>query len=419
MNILFVTNYFPPCQFDWGYMQLCEETVEGLAARNHNVAVLTSVYRHGEEIGRDYPVYRLLAIDPDWNSNRPGYQQFFFGRKARERKAVQCLQRIAAEIEPDIIFVWHGIGLSRLMLQKAETLPGIQVVYYLANYLPELPDEYMRYWQSEAVGFPAGLIKKILSPLVVSILVKEGKPISLKFANTICVSDYVRTRLVKGNLIPDRARVIHNGIDLSTFSSSPKIEFGENSRPVHCLVSGRIAKEKGVHTVVEAFLLLKENGNARDFFLTILGEGESDYCRALSDRVAEVGLDQMIEFKSPVPREEMPAVLADHDILILPSEYAEPLARAGQEAMGMGLLVIGTTTGGSGELLLHEETGLVFEAGCPESLAVQLSRVLSEPQLLEKVVTNGHRRVVEYFNLSRMMAEIEAYLLNLLGQDQR
>ena len=119
MKILFVTNYYPPCKYDWGYMQLCEETADGLAARGHQVAVLTSHYRHGDELERTYPVYRLLPIDPDWNRGVSASRQFFDGRRGKEQQAIKHLQRIVAEFLPDVIFAWHCIGLSRAMLQAA------------------------------------------------------------------------------------------------------------------------------------------------------------------------------------------------------------------------------------------------------------------------------------------------------------
>ena len=46
----------------------------------------------------------------------------------------------------------------------------------------------------------------------------------------------------------------------------------------------------------------------------------------------------------------MPAVYRAHDLLLFTSEWAEPFALTPIEAMGCGLPVIGTTTGGSAEL---------------------------------------------------------------------
>lgn len=413
MRILFLTNYYPPCRYDWGYMQLCEEAADGLAARGHEVAVLTSHYRHGEERERPYPVYRLLPIDPDWNSGVSAFKQFFFGRRAKEQQSVAYLKQVVAEFKPQVIFAWHCIGLSRVMLQTAENLPDVAMAYYFANYMPELADEYVLYWQAPAVGFPVGLIKRVLSQVALNQLAGEGKPIRLRYENSACVSNYVRQRLAAQGLIPKNSAVIHNGIDLDTFSQPGSATFSKEKSPIRCLVAGRVDAEKGVHTVVEAFVRLQAQGKAQKFQLTILGDGPAAYGQTLRERVKENCLKNVVEFAPPVPRDQMPQILARYDILILASEYAEPLARAGQEAMGMGLLVIGTTTGGSSELLTHEETGLVFEAGNADSLAAQLACVLQKPDAATNLAAAGQQVVLGHFNMARMWDEIESFLQNL------
>jgi glycogen(starch) synthase len=140
----------------------------------------------------------------------------------------------------------------------------------------------------------------------------------------------------------------------------------------------------------------------------------------LRERASSHGLEGVVQFRPPIPREKMPEVLADHDLLVLASEYDEPLARAMQEGMAMGLLVIGTATGGSGELLMHEKTGLVFEPGDAESLAAQLLRARSEPDLARGLSRAGQRVVAERFDIRRTVEAVEGYFLGLseTGQGQ-
>jgi glycosyltransferase involved in cell wall biosynthesis len=110
----------------------------------------------------------------------------------------------------------------------------------------------------------------------------------------------------------------------------------------------------------------------------------------------------------------MPGLLAEFDVLILASEYAEPLARAAQEAMAMGLLVVGTITGGSGELLVHEETGLAFEAGDPASLARQIERAARDPDQTRRLALAGRDAVRERFGILHTVLETEQYLQRLM-----
>jgi glycosyltransferase involved in cell wall biosynthesis len=111
----------------------------------------------------------------------------------------------------------------------------------------------------------------------------------------------------------------------------------------------------------------------------------------------------------------MPAILAEHEALILSSEYDEPLARSIQEAMALELLVIGTVTGGSGELLIHERTGLVFNPGDPKSLAEQIDRAARNPELVDELRKAGRKEIEGHFNIQRTVLEIEEYLMDLIS----
>jgi glycosyltransferase involved in cell wall biosynthesis len=415
MRILFITNYFPPSNYGWGYMQLCEEVADGLAVRGHEIAVLTSTHLDGPEPIRPYPVYRLLPIDPNWHSDKSAAWQFFIGRKRREVQAVDQLREVIEDFKPQVIFIWHAIGLPRPLLQAAEHEPESVLVYYFAGYLPELPDEYIAYWKSQPVGRLAKIFKRSLARLALWQLRHEGRPVKLEYRNVICVSEYVKQRLVSKGLIPQTAVVIHNGVDLSVFSPNEQVKSFLPESGLQCLIAGRVTAEKGIHTVIDAFAeLSRQLGESPDISLTVLGSGPAGYTSLLRSKVQDYRLQNIVSFKSPVPRSEMPAKLAAYDVLILPSEYEEPIARSMQEAMAMGLLVIGTTTGGSGELLVHEQTGLVFEAGNAQSLTHQLKRALVDPDLVVRLAQAGRTRVEMEFNIDHTVGRIDAYLISLV-----
>jgi glycogen synthase len=219
-------------------------------------------------------------------------------------------------------------------------------------------------------------------------------------------------RFVSKGLIPDSAVAIYNGIDLSTFTSTRPDSFALPSDRLRCLVAGRVVPDKGIHTVVDAFGLLGQREETRgQVFLTILGDGPADYMNCLRQRVAALGIQDFVDFVAPVQRTQMPQVLAKHDVLILPSKYDEPIARSMQEAMAMGLLVIGTTTGGSGELLRDEQNGLVFPPTDVQSLATQIARAMATPGLRARVAWQGQQDVRAHFDIRMTVEKIEDYLM--------
>ncbi len=413
MRILTVTSYYPPSRRGWGYMQLCEEVTDGLAARGHEVAVLTSTQCDGREESRPYGVYRLLAIEPNWRGSRSAAWQFFVGRRRRERRALSDLRMMLRMHRPQVILVWDAVGLPRVLLQSAEQQRECVTAYYLAGYLPELPDEYLAYWRSQPVRPLAKVLKRPLAAWAKHRLLREGKPIRLKYPHVMCVSRYVRERLVSQGLIPAESVVIYNGVEVSLFSRQDHVSSDVLSTPLRCLVAGRVTAGKGIHTAIDALGFL---ANRVDTRLTILGDGPSEYADLLRCRVHSHGLQDVVRFESPIPRSRMPSELAQHDVLILPSENAEAIPRVMQEAMAMGLLVIGTTTGGSGELLCHEQTGLVFEAGNAVSLAKQLARARADPKLVARLVRAARERVRSEFRIDQTVSKIESYLERQVSQ---
>jgi glycosyltransferase involved in cell wall biosynthesis len=146
--------------------------------------------------------------------------------------------------------------------------------------------------------------------------------------------------------------------------------------------------------------------------LTLVGSGHPDYEAFLRDLVERERLHNYVTFHKPVSKDKMPAILQQFDVLIFPSIYEEPLARITQEAMASGLVVVGTTTGGTKEILRDGETGLTFAPEDAEGLAEQVVRLITDPDLCCRLAQAGRQTVLENFTLDRMVQEIEAYLLD-------
>lgn len=127
--------------------------------------------------------------------------------------------------------------------------------------------------------------------------------------------------------------------------------------------------------------------------------------------VKALNLEQHVRFFGKVPQASMPPLMADQDVLIFPSEWQEPFARTVLEAMASGLAVIGTTTGGTPEVLDDGETGLTYAAGDVEALARQIVRVCEDEHLRRQLGLAGQHRVCHAFTFRRMMDHLEGALL--------
>jgi len=145
-----------------------------------------------------------------------------------------------------------------------------------------------------------------------------------------------------------------------------------------------------------------------------VGSGHPDYEAFLRNLVERQGLCDYVTFHRPVSKDEMPAILQQFDVLIFPSIYEEPLARMTQEAMVSGLVVVGTTTGGTKEILREGETGLTFAPDDANGLAEQIGRLSTDPGLRRRLAQTGRQTVLENFTIDRMVKEIEVYLQDVM-----
>jgi glycosyltransferase involved in cell wall biosynthesis len=106
----------------------------------------------------------------------------------------------------------------------------------------------------------------------------------------------------------------------------------------------------------------------------------------------------------------MPALLRKFDVLVVPSIWPEPFARVLLEGMISGLVVVATPTGGTPEIVLDGENGLLFTPGDPGDLAQKIARLVDDPESRRKLAEAGKRTIMERFAVTKMMDEFESFL---------
>jgi glycogen(starch) synthase len=359
-------------------------------------------------------VHRALELDPDWHISRSAILQFSLDSPHREQESLALFDERVESLSPDVVFIWHGHGLSRAMFRRAELRKESVTVYFLANYLPEMPDEYLEFWSQPGRRLLARLLKGLLRPAALWRLKRLGRPPKLSFEHTISVSEHVRARLAGAGLIGPDAVTIPNGADLQALEGLHRVRRADGL--LRLILGGRISPEKGVHTALEALDKLKQQGQLDGIRFTIIGDGPSNYVQALEKTIQEWGLAGAVQLRSGIPLPDYQRLLSQHDAMLFPSIWDEPMSNTMIEAMALGLLVIGTTTGGSAEILREGQTGLTFPARRSDRLAAQILRVRQQPDLLEALAGQGERFVRRHHTMTRMQEEIEAHLLRLVGE---
>jgi glycosyltransferase involved in cell wall biosynthesis len=175
---------------------------------------------------------------------------------------------------------------------------------------------------------------------------------------------------------------------------------------------GLLVPHKGVHTAIEALSRLPADTLQR-VRLTILGSGHPAYEDTLRRQVASANLSGHVTFAAPIPRTELPGFLSRHHVLLLPSVWEEPLALIMQEGLASGLVVVGSTTGGTSEIIRDGQNGLLFPAEDAGRLAVHIERLAGDPTLWQTLAHKGQESAKRLFDLRRMVGDLEGYLDNV------
>lgn len=411
MNILFLTNMYPPHVIG-GYEALCEEVADGIAKRGHQVHVLTSTYGYSQETSEGN-IHRLLSLESDLQFYK--MEDVWTYPKKRERN-LHHLRRLISEVQPDIIFVWGMWNLSRSLAREAEMLMREGVVYYLANPWPIEANMHQSFWDAPATSFVKNVAKKLMRIPARLVLYEEWEKVPLQFEHAPCCSTAQRDQLLDAGVHLKDAPIIYEGIDLQNYlAQADKRTYANKNNLLSLAFVGILAEHKGVHTIIEALNQLSAEEKKR-VRLTILGKGHRQYEERLRNHVSTYQLSDVVEFRSPIPRPELPEFLGDHDVLLLPSTWAEPLARIMQEGLASGMVVVGSANGGTAETISHDENGLLFDAGDAGDLAKQIKRLMDDTPLRQSLGKNGRHIAEERFDINKMVSEIEKYLMKVNEQ---
>lgn len=391
MKILVVSNIYPP-YFVGGYELGCCNLVKAFIERGHDVQVLTSTYGVNCELVQP-PIYRLLRIDFD---RLPSFPKVVRKETANQRH----FRRLCVEFAPDIVFCWNMSNISLSIAAIASDLK-IPVRYYLFdNWLATCElDQWFQYCRLLA---PVRPLLKVLLPHLRFLCPGDPRPLD----GAIFASSYLK----------EVAHLMGKEI-----TASPVVRWGVPApagaeaihlNPASILYVGQVVPLKGVHTVVEAVGILKEEYGVSSVSLTVVGDTSFDpvYALQLAKLAERYGISDRVRFTGKVVPEEIGEYLGSHGLFVFPSAWDEPFGISQVEAMAAGMIVLGTATGGSAEIIEDGANGLRFAREDCRDCARQILRLLEDPELCRRLIAGGRASVATAFNFNRVIDELERLL---------
>ena len=228
-----------------------------------------------------------------------------------------------------------------------------------------------------------------------------------KLANKIiALSKNMKSTLMK--MVPEnKIEIIPNGIDTKDFNFTERDRATGDELVVGTI--GSIEPRKGTQCLIEAAAKVQKGFPAVKFL--IVGSplpGREGYKKKMESLANKLGVQGKIVFTGQ--SNNIPSILGNMDIFVLPSLW-EGMSRVILEAMASGKPVVSTNVGGTPEVVIDKETGLLVPPEDPEKLAEAIVSLIKDPSMRKRMGENGRRRIENFFTIKRHVDAVE----NLYG----
>jgi len=314
------------------------------------------------------------------------------GGKGFQRKEIEKLVRfIQTELNPDVINLSNSllIGLAPEIKERMDapvccTLQGEDL------FLQGLPEAY----KDEALR-----------------LIRSASVYADAF---VAVSHYYAEYMSGFLGIPrTKIRVVPLGINLE----GHRPRNGSPAGPFTVGYRARIAPEKGLHLLCEAYRGLNEKKNhspSRLWAAGYLAPEHAGYLNDVRKRIAEWGLESHFQYHGELNRREKIAFLQSLSVLSVPSPYEEPKGMYVLEALANGVPVVQPRKGAFPEIIEAAGGGILVEPDDPEALMEGLQSLRENPAKLAELSRQGSEGVRLHFSADKMAAKALAVYQSLL-----
>jgi glycosyltransferase involved in cell wall biosynthesis len=298
-----------------------------------------------------------------------------------------------------------GRAPSRWLRAIAETKPAVLHAHFGSSALPASRI-------AKALGIPLVVTYHGMDITVRAKTEAEAERRRRAFAaadRVIAVSQFIANALRAAGCPDEKITLHYIGVDTQKFTpaTAPR---SENE----VLFVGRLVDKKGVIHLVRAMAAVRKS--VPDASLTIAGDGP---LREGLAREAEA-LKVPATFLGVQTPEQVQQLMRRAAVLAGPSiadnrGNAEGLPITFLEAQASGLPLVVSTSGGTGEGVVHGTTGFLFAPGDEEALAQHLTTLLGDSALRARMSEAAREHMVEHFDLRRQTGRLEGVYGELQG----
>jgi glycosyltransferase involved in cell wall biosynthesis len=300
------------------------------------------------------------------------------GEEGRQAKELDRLVEWLAATRPDVVCLSNAllVGLARRI--KQETVAAVVCTLQGEDgFLDSLPKG-----DREAAW---------------GTLAERAADVDAFIAVSRYYGDVMRAR---AHLPPERVHVVHNGIVLEGYTPAPT-----PPDPPTLGFLARLHPTKGLATLVEAYILLREQNRIPNLRLRLAGSmtaSDEAFVNRQRARLAGAGLSKDVEILPNLDRDAKIAFLQSLSVLSVPATYGESFGLYVIEALAAGVPVVQPRHAAFPELIEATGGGVLCEPDAPHALADAVAELLSDPEQARTMGARGRQTVLKQFSVERM-----------------
>lgn len=318
-----------------------------------------------------------------------GASRIFYSFEAKRK-----IEQLIKDTKPDLVHlhnIAHQISPSILPVFKKYNLPVVQTLHdyklICPNYLlyhQKICEECKSKNYHQAVKNKC--VKKSTSKsLLVCLEMYFHKFLKIYEKNInvfISPSRFLKDKIDDWKVVNNR--IVHLPNFISLKGLEPQYESGD-----YLLYFGRISREKGLLTLIKAI------GELKHVNLKIVGHGPM--LNEVRDLTKAKNWSN-ITYLDHQDFDQLKELIRQARIVVLPSEWYENMPYTILESFALGKPVIGANLGGIPELVVPNQTGLLFEAGDIEDLKKHIKQVWDQPEKITQMGQQARKLVEDKYN---------------------
>jgi glycosyltransferase involved in cell wall biosynthesis len=256
--------------------------------------------------------------------------------------------------------------------------------------------------------------KKYSSDFMLAIILKVvrflEKSIFNQCENIITLSEFTRNQLIElYNINQSKIKIIFGAVDVEKFKiASNKSDVRKQlNLPVDkniffCV--RRLVARMGLENLIRAVEFLKRD--SVEFVLCIGGRG---YLKgALSQLIKDKNMEENVKLMGFIDDEDLPKYYQAADLFILPTKELEGFGLVTLESLASGVPVIGTSVGGTKEIIIKFDGRFLFTSLEPKTMSADIQRVLKIIKEETFLSTKCRQFVIDNYSWNNKVKEIEA-----------